>query len=259
MKGFGKILLGILLVLLFLCVGGGFFLWYSHGGKQVRKLVHNSVQMKKSAERLTRLRTKDAFVPPESGLISEERLKLYIGICEDIGPTVESYLKWVEAHRGNRGSLQDAVDGVKKTEAIFNLLGGELEKKAMGPSEFLWTHETIHRYRGAKELRALGEDQRMLDVLEDCARYSELTETHRRSLEKQITYFRKRLGVEKKLSSSPNIKLLQRYSLELDRYDLSEKSFQIVKGFLSGRGPRRRRVTIKTTTAGKTADSGVKR
>lgn len=256
MKSFGKIIMGILIVLLLLCLGSGFFLWYSSGGRRVRKLVHNSVQMKKSAERLTRLRMKEKFTQPTDGRISEDRLKIYIAVCKSIKPTVESYLKWVDAHQGRHGSLQDAVDGVKKTGGLFNLLGAKLEQGGMGPSEFTWTGETILREHGAKELHGIIQGEQMVGALEKCSHYPELTKAHRRYLDTRITDFKNRLRKEKKLAASPNAALLKKYADELNRYALDEKSFEIIKGFLRGRGPRGPVVVSKTFGRAKAGKEG---
>ncbi len=238
MKNWSKIVLGTLAVLLCICILGGVFLWYSGVGDSIRFFANGISQMKKGSETLAGLNERFPFKEPGNGLISEERLRVYIAVCSNIKPRIESYSEWVKAnkgqHEGRKEGLGVAKRAITLTAKTIGVLVSGLKTNSMSPKEFLWLRKKVYEAEGSPGKKETSTAVKTLKALEKAASFPELSAPHRRALRTQIAGFKAAFKVRRQRSAFKNTVLVERYAEQLKACDPGETGWRLIKRFLRG-------------------------
>lgn len=234
MKGWAKVVLGILAALVLFCLMGVALFVSSGKWDQVKKVTGDTLAMKKSAEGLETLPKEFPFEAPADGLVSEARLEAWLSVRERLKPEAGKFNAWTEAHQGEQGGLKEAQEAIGLLSNMIGTTVGVLRENKMSPKEYRFIGKAMDE--AAKESGekspggALADES--LSALEGVAKEPSLAEEKRQALLEEIG----RLKAKQRQGSIPlshNAELYRRYEGRIRESELGEFGESLLQ---SGRG-----------------------
>ncbi len=249
MKTWAKVAIGCLIVLVILCLvlavvffAGGTWLKNKIGG-----FFGGAVKAGQNIAAIQKLDQQYRFSEPQDGIMREDRLKAFLGVCQNVKSAADPYKEQLDAmeQSSNKGDMGQAKKLVEAASAISAALREGLAGAKMSPSEYRWIQNTAYgaleagsesggNLEGQEGLQAM--TKASIDILEPQLQNPSLTPEQRQSLQDQIAQLKAQLGGQSASSGgeSGNAALAAKYKEQLESYDV--RSF--IEMGLSGQGLR---------------------
>ncbi len=254
MKTWAKVAIGCLVVLLILCIvlAVVFFVGGSWLKNKVGGFFGGAVKAGQNITAIKKLDAQYPFSEPQNGVMSEERLKAFIGVCQKVKEAAGPYQQQLEEMQQNSGGkdMAQATKMIEAASAISTALKDGLEAAKMSPSEYRWLQNTAYsalesggesggNLEGQEGFQAM--TKASIDVLESQINDPATTPEQKQALEEQVAQLKEQLGTQPSgAGESGNTALANRYKEQLESFDV--RSF--VETGLSGQGLQPKRSGI---------------
>jgi hypothetical protein len=250
MKSFGRIVALALAVLLLLCVLGGFALGLTEKGRGILHFSTDVFKLTRTAKGAEGLASKYPFTPPGDGTVSEERLLVYIAICEQVAPSVREYEAWMKAHEGEQGDFKEAQEAINLTVKVLEGASGALDRNKMGPVEFNWIGRALEEAAREEASGGTPLEREMLESYSKVLDFPGLSAAEREQVTKEAARFRDQMGTAPGEAASANAKLYRKHAAELKACDLGAEGRQLLQGLAQGKHSHRRKAEAEDASKG---------
>jgi hypothetical protein len=244
MKGWVKVVLGILAALLLLGVIAAVQLVRSGRWAEIRGFSGGMVGITRSAKSLERLDAEHPFKAPADGLIPEDRLLAFLAVCEAVKPAEGPYMAWMREHMGKKGDFKDAAEAIGFMARLMDTAASELRKQGMSGREFAWLLDATRTARKeAAEKAGAPMALELLQSLRKAAAAPGLDAALRAELTGKIARYEAWLAQDG-TGLSPNAKLCLAHADRLKAADLGDLGEMIQGGMVQGGGRRKSQTAI---------------
>ena len=231
MKGWLKVLVGILAAAVLCCLAGGALLVSGGRWDQIKSITGDTLKLKRSAEGLEAIQKELPYTPPADGVATPERLEAWLAVREALKPKADPFNAWAEAHQGQQGDFKDAGEAIR---LISGLMGGTVEAlraQKMSPAEYRFLEKAMDAARSECESKGGGGPlaSESLATLEALAKDPELPEAKRA----QVAAEAQRLKEKIEAATEPlsvNATLYQRYGERIRATELGEFGRSMMQG-----------------------------
>jgi len=243
MKGWAKVLVGILAAAVLCCVAGAALFFSGGRWEQIKGITGDTLALKKSAEGLEAIQKELPFTPPADGVATPERLEGWLTIREALKPKADAFNTWAAAHEGQQGDFKDAREAIGMISSLMGDSLAAMRAQKMSPAEYRFLEHAMDAARQEVEAKGGGGAlaSESLATLESLAKDPSLPEAKRAEIAAEAQRLKAKIEVSGQPLSA-NGQLYQRYGERIRATELGEFG----RSMMQGGGHRRDRGTKVT-------------
>jgi len=245
MKGWGKVLVGILVVALLCCVAGAAMLFSGGRWEAIKGITGDTLALKKNAEGLEGLQKELPFTPPADGVVKADRLEAWLAVREALKPKADEFNVWAEAHEGKQGDFKDAREAIGLISAVMGQSVAAMRAQKLSPAEYRFLEKAMEAARQEVETKGGGGAlaNESLATLEALARDPALPEAKRAEIAAEAQRLRAKVDAAGQPLTA-NGQLYRQYGERIRATELGEFGRSMMQG--GGRERHRRaEVTVE--------------
>lgn len=245
MKGWSKVLVGILVVALLCCIAGAAMLFSGGRWEAIKGFTGDTMALKKNAEGLETLQKELPFTAPADGVVLAERLDAWLAIREALKPKADEFNAWEEAHRGKQGDFKDAREVIGLISAVMGESVAAMRAQKLSPAEYRFIERAMDEAREEVEAKGGGGAlaSESLATLESLARDTSLPEAKRAEIAAEANRLRAKVDAAGQPLSA-NGQIYRQYAARIRASELGEFGRSMMES--SGREHNRGRGTKVT-------------
>lgn len=223
MKGWAKILLGVMAALVLFCLFGVGLFVSSGKWDEVKKMTGETLDMKKHAEGLETLSKEFPFEPPPDGVVEEARLEAWLLVRESLKPHADKFNAWAEANQGKQGGWKEAQEAISLVSSMVGTSVKALREAKMSQREYHFVARALAEAERESVASSSGGPlvEEALRLLADVAQEPSLSEEKRAKLSEALSHLKSRQE-DASGPLPPNAQLYRRYASRIRASDLGE-------------------------------------